>query len=659
MNYSHFADDGQCLKINTAKTPVPWINLLFNDEYTLNVSQRLCGASFSMHEYKQKPVLKDERYFYVTVGEKVYHLCAGEGITYECAHYMHKSVVTEDFGAFTSEVTVFVPQKGKQELWQIKLINKSDNKLTADVFAGFPFANIDCQGLECHYDREGQCFRKSCFPYYITYSEYDAAKENIQYSYAASKPECTSYECNVQRFFGGDNPYDIPDMVKNRKGSCKTSEFEDCIAAFHHHTEFDDEIEIQYLAAQTESADAKAAFPAFVEELKKSEQRWNQYSESFRISNENKLFEYMVNYWLKKQVMYLTKFNRGGVYCPVRNQLQDALGYAMIDPKDAFQYALRVLKRQEENGYLKQWYMTDGSPEQGLCRINHSDAPIWLVMCMTEIILQTEDTSLFEMKIRYFNSKKEASILEHLKNAVRYMCTQLGEHGLCLMKDGDWTDPINGAGRLGKGESTWNTMALIYAIRQLNRICGDDELTKTAQLLSENVNQYCWDKDRFIVGFDDNGIPFGKNGDIEGNLFLNTQVWALIAGICDEERKRIVYETIETMKTERGYLLLTPAFSKYNSTWGKISVKQMGATENGSLYSHANMFKAYADCINGNHESAQKTIDLILPQEGALQAPLYLPNYYFGIKGDNFGRSSRVYSSGAPAWLLWIAKKYF
>ena len=113
------------------------------------------------------------------------------------------------------------------------------------------------------------------------------------------------------------------------------------------------------------------------------------------------------------------------------------------------------------------------------------------------------------------------------------------------------------------------------------------------------------------------------------------------------------------MKTERGYLLLTPAFSKYNSTWGKISVKQMGATENGSLYSHANMFKAYADCINGNHESAQKTIDLILPQEGALQAPLYLPNYYFGIKGDNFGRSSRVYSSGAPAWLLWIAKKYF
>lgn len=56
------------------------------------------------------------------------------------------------------------------------------------------------------------------------------------------------------------------------------------------------------------------------------------------------------------------------------------------------------------------------------------------------------------------DEEKGDTVLEHLKQAVRYMYSQVGTHGLCLFLDGDWTDPINGAGRGGKGESVWNSM---------------------------------------------------------------------------------------------------------------------------------------------------------------------------------------------------------
>lgn len=660
MKIAAYNNHGQSLKIFTAKTPTPWVNYLFNDEYVFECSQRLDGNSFTVQNYKRKPVLAVNKHFYVKMDGQIYQLCAEQGETYECEHYLYKTVVTETFDRFISEITVFVPVQGKRELWRIKLRSRTGERLNADIFAAFEFANIDYQGLECHYSEEQKGIIKKCFPYYITYSEYDIAKANVQETYAKSNPACTSYECNLWRFLGGDNPHTIPEMVKNGKGSNSTSEFEASVAAFHHNIIAAGEIAVEYMVGDTDDRLENQQMKNFEAELEKARRKWETLLSGFSIKSENKQLEYMTNYWLKKQVAYLTKHNRGGVYCPARNQLQDALGYATIDARGAFEYALKVLKRQEENGNLKQWYMTDNSPDKGLCRLNHSDAPIWLVICMTEIIRQTGEKSLFDMQVKYFKSEKSDCIKEHLKNAIKYMSTQLGAHGLCLMKDGDWTDPINGAGRLGKGESVWNTMALVYAIKKFNDICNEKWLVDLATQLTERVNQCCWDQDRYIVGFDDNGIPFGKRDDIQANLFLNTQTWALIAGICDDEQRKVLKHTIETMRTDYGYLLLYPPFDEYNPVWGKISVKQKGATENGSIYAHATMFKAYADCLTNDFESALRTMASLMPDfENGIQAPLYLPNYYFGAKGDNFGRSSCVFSSGAPAWLLWVMKTYF
>lgn len=668
MNYGAYINNGKGYKINTVKTPNPWKNILFNDEYFMEVSQRLAGGSSSVENYNRTPVIKPEKQFYARIGDKVFQLCNGKGKSFSCEHYIHKTVLTEEFDEFISKITVFVPNDGKREMWNVEITNITDNELKVDIFACYEFENILYMILNC--DAENGYFLKSTFPYHIYYEEYEKAKNAETKVYAMSDKPLKSYECSKNRYLGYDAPDELPEMVVNGYGSCAKAQHEDSVAAFHNELivgNGESDSVTYMLGVEKEVGKIEAMYhnmPLFSDELKKSEEKWNDVLTPILLDTDNSEFNYMVNYWIKKQMVYLARHNRGGVYCPVRNQLQDAMGYAVVDPEEAFKLAIDVLSTQNENGHLKQWHMTDGSPERGLCLIRHSDACAWLIICMIEIIKLTKKSEYFNQLEGYVDSDKKESILTHLKKAALYMSTQIGEHGLCLMKDGDWTDPINGAGRKGRGESTWNTLALVYAIKLLMEVEYDEELDKIQKALTDAVNKYCWDEDRYIAGISDDGIMFGAKNDKEASLFLNTQTWAVFAEVCQGERLEIVRRTIETLKTDFGYLLLDPPFTKWNEVWGKISVKQAGTSENGAVYCHANMFKAYADFFVGDYSLGMETTLAIMPQnpknptDNNKQVPIFIPNYYYGDKGANYGRSSDFYHTGATAWILWLANKY-
>ena len=95
-----------------------------------------------------------------------------------------------------------------------------------------------------------------------------------------------------------------------------------------------------------------------------------------------------------------------------------------------------------------------------------------------------------------------------------------------------------------------------------------------------------------------------------------------------------------------------------------MSLKTKGTTENGSVYNHAVMFKAYADILNGNPDGAVDTIKLTLPtemdkfQDNCYGMPLFYSNFYFGQKGDNYGRTSQHYRTGTVAWCLWLIVRH-
>lgn len=667
--YGDFTERGTYI-ITNPDTPTKWENKLFNDEYVLDITQRLEGKSYIVEEYRQTRTVAFERRFYLSINGKTVRLFCGFGNGYSAEYEVDKMTVTEEYDDFCIKAEVTVPEKGKLEFWKFSIENKSQQDNIYNLFCLYPFVNNGPMGGEVDLSKNRRYVSKFSFPYHVKYEDKEKVEKNNGYTFVMADCEIESFDGNAQAFYGSDNMLAIPEAVKN--GACSNTkgqgDFLDAAVHIRKNIIKGGSNQVTFIIGTAKTAEEienlsynMPMFDAVYESAK--EYRREKFT-GYAIDTPDKTLNYMFNKWIAKQMVYLARMNRGGVYCPVRNQLQDALGYSMIDPYGALELALKVLRRQHTNGYLKQWYMTDGSPERDLCKINHSDACIWLVLCVTEIINNCGDIDIFSREEPYGDSDIKESILTHLKKAAKYMSSLIGQHGLCLMLDGDWTDPINGAGRKGRGESVWNGMALVYAIRRLTDIFPDSELEETADRLCEAVNEFCWDGDRYIAGFDDDGKPFGTSADKEGGLFLNTQTWAIISGIAAGDRLVKVKESIDRLKVPFGWLILDRPFEKWNETWGRISIKQKGTTENGSVYCHATMFKALADCLSGDCNAALDAVKRTLPTnpenppEKNLQLPLYVPNYYFGIDNENFGKSSCYYSTGTTAWLIWVMIKH-
>lgn len=675
MKYGDFTEEGRIFRINTPSTPSEWTNYLFNDNYVAEISQTLKGKSAFVDDYSRHDFTDGYRNFYVSVGNDSFSL-NNIPEDYFCEHGLGETRIHMEKGGISADISVFVPTKARCEVWRVKLTNNSESAKEVNLFSVIPFEQNGPMG-GCSRYTDGFIYKYS-FPYHVYYEDKKKVEHNKAYYYMYSDKKPNSYEGDSNRFYGCADIHCIPEAV--RSGECKSLDGEGegpFIGAMQHSLSLDcGECEtISFIiGAETDIESIKSFTNSFDidEEYKKLNQLWNKRINSLYIDTPDKNINYMVNYWVKKQVILLTRLNRMSVYCPVRNQLQDALGYSMVEPFEALKYALNVLRRQQSGGFLKQWYMTDGSKERALCLLNHSDAPIWLILCVVEIIEQCGDMSIYDREERYIDTDCTDSIYVHLIKAAHSIADMRGEHGLCLMLDGDWTDPINGAGRLGKGESTWSSEAAAYAVSRLtavaearNDIETAQKLHKLEQELVEAVNEHCYIDGYYVTGFDDNGIPFGKASDEEGSIFLNAQVWAIICGAAKGEREKSVLNIINSLETDFGSRLLYPAFSTWNDTWGRISIKQAGTTENGSVYCHASMFKAYSDCIRGDGESAYRTLLKTLPtnpdnppsKNG--QIPLFIPNYYFALEGSaNMGKSSCNYGTGSAAWFLWVVVKH-
>ena len=340
------------------------------------------------------------------------------------------------------------------------------------------------------------------------------------------------------------------------------------------------------------------------------------------------------------------------------------MGYAFVEPEEAAAYIDTVMRRQQQDGFITQWYMTDGSPKRALCLLNHTDGPIWLILSAAVLIAQLGDIALYDRTAAYIDGG-EGTVQEHLFRAAEYMYHSRGSHGLCLIGDGDWTDPINGPGRGGKGESVWTTMALIYAMMQLaeSGAYSQEQVARLVMMMTElrnRLNEHVWSKDRYVVALDDEGYALGSVEDND-RIFLNTQTWAIMAGVPTPERLSLVRKTIAKLATPLGPLLLDRPFFAWDERWGRISIKKSGTTENGAVYSHATMFKAFSDAVLGDGDALYEALWRTLPTnpdnppEVSLQVPLYLSNYCYSLQGSpNFGISSGNYGTGTVSWMLLV-----
>ena len=676
MKYGHFSDNGLSFSITTPNTPTAWANYLYNDNFMSSVDQLLCGVSKFVINYAQTSFTLGDREFYLRDNEscdywKINTQDAND--TYECRHYLNKTVLTYEKNGIRAEIRIFVPSEDIFEFWTVKLTNTSGKKRSVSLFSSVGFPDESPMGGSCVY--ENGVIYKYSFPYHVYYQEKEKAEKKRAYYYMTSDTIPESCEMSKRRYFGGYLSTKVPIAVQNGFCSNIIAEVEDFIGAMQHtfSLECNETKAVSFVigAAATknemESVKSRLTSRFVEEEMEKSDKHWQKLTSTYSISTQNPEFDHLVNYWLKKQSSLLTRLNRMGTYCPIRNQFQDAMGYAVIEPSEAIPFIMKLVARQEKSGYTKQWYMTDGSAPTKLCLVNHCDANVWLVLCTTSLVNQNGDISIMKEVVPYLDGGED-TVYNHLLRAIEFMARDVGAHGLSLMHDGDWTDPINGIGRGGKGESVWTTLAMMYSIKQFRKIAEAMDDVATTKRLDEiwqdfdtAVNTYGWCKDRYIGGYDDNGVAFADTEDND-RILLNPQTWAILSGAARNERLDSVIRVIDSLKSTLGTYLLYPPFEKWDARWGRISIKKSGTTENGAVYCHATMFKAFSDAMTNDGDKLYDSLIRTTPinpdndSEKNLQLPLYLPNYYYSLEGShNYGRSSCNYETGTVAWFILAA----
>ena len=149
----------------------------------------------------------------------------------------------------------------------------------------------------------------------------------------------------------------------------------------------------------------------------------------------------------------------------------------------------------------------------------------------------------------------------------------------------------------------------------------------------------------------------GTHTETEGRVFLLPQVWAVIAGICDDDRRQRLFGVVDDLlDSDYGSLTLTPPYTKPNAAIGRLTSLVPGMWENGTPYCHANGFKIVADCVGGRGDMAYRTFRKAMPdselnpstQSGC--EPYVLTNQYLGPTNLRAGQTLWAWMTGAAGW---------
>ena len=677
-----FNEKGNQFVLNDAHTKLPLYNYHFNKNYYMTVANDMFGESRSLNP-DSYTFNTGFRYCFIKDNDKVFSLGNRGNISSEpdnknCVYNLHSTVLSAKYNDIEIELTAFVPLTYAGEIFDYQFKNLSADNKKIEIALIYSFVS-DGMGVRTHSFNDGKIIACESLPYHAKYDDYAKSLKYKHTAFSVSNIKPKKICCSEYALFDGNihNSANVFD--------CKNVEFasgEKSVAAFIYEMDIKPYSEINistFTSLAFNFEEIKNNAEKYFELLDNTKNLLNETEQYFiRLTSEKlcRCIDDDVNkfasYWAKKQVLCMCDTRRRTkMYC-VRNSLQDALGLSFINEQRALEYFKQTICLQENNGWLRQHGIWDDLyPIGGLGTMIMRDGPAWLLLCISLYINDSKNYAFLDEIIPYKNGGQD-SVLNHLLKAVDFMWQDRGMFGLSLLGDGDWTDPINGPGRNGKGVSTWTSMAFVFGMREFMKIAsyiGIKEQVKDLENkineMSSNIISACYKDGQFVAGYDDNGVAYGSNDDEEGSLFLNMHSWAILSGVATGEVAKRCIEIIKSLIVPFGAVLIRPSFSKWNEKFGRISLKSQGCTENGSAYCHASLFAVYALLLSGEKEEGLKLLKNILPTHEykadlETQVPIFIPNYYYALNGTNsYGRSSAENITGSPNWFLKIYKDFF
>ncbi|MDW7679492.1 MAG: glycosyl transferase family 36, partial [bacterium] len=382
----------------------------------------------------------------------------------------------------------------------------------------------------------------------------------------------------------------------------------------------------------------------------------------------------LTNKWLKYQTISGRLWGRAAYYQQsgaygFRDQLQDSQIFLSINPALTKQRIIEHAKHQFQQGNVVHWWHP--ITEQGHDG-NMSDDLLWLSFVTIQYLKETANWNFLNEKVAFYDSSKTATILEHCLRAIDLTLSRFSKRGLPLILAGDWNDGLSAVGLDQKGESIWLAhflyyilSSMIFPLEKQGQTHKIKEYQQRASELKKAINEYGWDGKWFWRASKDNGDLIGSHKNKQGQIFLNAQVWAIIAQSTSAERQQKIIEQIEAqLECDYGMLLFTPAYNRPDPELGYLSRYAPGVRENGGIYTHAAIWALWAECLLKRFDAAYRLYQKISPilnsqhPDSYCAEPYVTPGNIEGPASAHYGRGGWTWYTGSAAWLFRVTLDY-
>ncbi len=714
MNYGHFSDDGKEYIITNPKTPSPWINYIYNGRYFSTISNNGGGISYyksplhgriTRYRINEVPPDRPGKYIYVKDREtgEVWSLTwQPVGKTpeaYMVAHGFGYTRAEASVNGIDSSVLFFVPADDDQEIWKTILTNTGDKPRKLSVYGyvelalGHALVDLINQCDDQHFNRAhfdtGDNALFSTKTYWVTQTKGTQQQENKEWDqwtfFTVNKP-VAAYETVRERFLGLYRNENNPESIEQEKLSCLDTDFGNVVSALQVDIELQpgestdlifslgviektrfDELKSSAANKYKDIAIVDKAFAAVIKQ-------WDDYFAYTTAKTPDENVNIFMKYWLPYQAkvafdvgrvisFYYWGIGRGFGF---RDTAQDTIAVTISNPKKAKERIQLLSRQMRVDGKVYHHFHGDGQGEF----TQHCDDPLWFMLAVTEYLKETGDFSLLENVQPFIDEGKSGSIFGHMMAVVSYAKNNLGKHGLPIFGRGDWNDTLDYIGGDDGGESVWGGMfyaAMLNLFAELLVQLGKkDELAEVCSIrdaLYKAVDDHCWDGEWYIRAFGENDRRVGSKDNTYGKIFLNTQIWPVLAGFPDRERLETAMNSVSKyLDSPEGPKKCTPAWREIDPNIGLVTRCVWGKKENGAVFCHPTTWVIQAETMLGHSNRAFDYFSKMLPNridsDIFVAEPYVYSQYITSNEHSSPGRASHSWQTGSAAWMYRVGYDY-
>jgi cellobiose phosphorylase len=716
MRYGFFDEQAREYVVERPDTPRPWTNYIGSRAYGGVISNHAGGYSFLnspaegrllRFRYNGIPADQPGRIFYLRDRENADFWSAAwqpvgkplENYASECRFGTGYATISSDYAGIRTRTSYFVPLGEKFEVWWLQVENTSDRARKIDVF---PFAEFTSEWnlindlLNLQYSqyiveagfRDGMIHVASCSRLPEDLDNFSNRDQSRHWWMAVTGANVSGWDCDREAFIGNYGSFAAPAAVVD--GRCrKSSAYADnACGAFQVPLELapgESRDIVVLLGAGRGDREGVAAREGFAsplrlgQEFEKIKAHWHGLLDTFQVETPDADFNSTVNTWGHYNALMTLEWARccSFVYTGdqrdglgFRDSLQDCLGVTVSQTHLVRERLELMLTGQDSTGgaqpEIRPWLHQPGKMRPTPPEHYRSDDCLWFFNAIPAYVNESGDVGFYR-KVLPYADEGESTVLGHLRRALEFNLERTGRNGLPCGLLADWNDCL----KLGyHGESVFVAFQLRLGLDQYSNIASllgeSQEAAWAKEQLSEmdaRIREKCWDGDWFIWAIAEDGTVFGSKQSPEGQIYLNTQAWAVLSGFAQGDQRDACLDAVrKRLFTPFGVMICDPAFQQTPVAVMRAVLMQPGCKENGGIFSHTQSWAVLAEVARGNGDAAMEYYRAFMPSAQNEKAEIREIEPYVHCQSTHSrqsqkeGRSRVPWLSGTASWANYAAQ---